>query len=158
MLARAGEILGVAAVVAALVGCGGSKSSATATNTPSATQSAKTQCSHVGQGATKLLAGGLNSGKRLSSTVYAVPSGDEKTPWVFAARIGSAGVAEWATDLTPTTPANTKAAHFIQAANSVAWNDSQWGVLGSFPKNYPSPPAVPSLDDPAFSRAAACFG
>ena len=75
-----------------------------------------------------------------------------------SSHIGSAGVAEWATDLTPTTPANTKAAHFIQAANSVAWNDSQWGVLGSFPKNYPSPPAVPSLDDPAFDGAAACLG
>jgi hypothetical protein len=158
MLARAGGILCTAAVVAGLLGCGGTKSSSTTAGSPSVAQATTARCSRVGPGATKLLAGGMNSGKQLAGTVYAVPSGDKKTPWVFAARIRGAGIAEWATDLTPTTPANTSAAHFIQAANSVAWSNSQWGVLGSFPKNYPSPPGVPPLDSPAFAHAVACIG
>jgi hypothetical protein len=144
----------VAAVAAALVGCGGST---TPTSAPSATRSATTQCRHVGRGATKILASGLKRGKRLASTVYAVPSSSGRTPRIFAARIGGAGIAEWATDLTPTTPATSKA-NFIQAANAVAWHTSQWGVFGSFPKNYGGPPSAPSLDDPAFGRAAACLG
>jgi hypothetical protein len=153
-------LIGLVALTASLSlgGCGGSKSSAPPTSTPSSTRSATTECHRVGSGATKILATGLNKGKRLAGTVDAVASGNAKTPWIFAARISGAGVAVWATDLTPTTPANTSTGHFIQAANSVAWHDSQWGSLGSFPKNYPTPGVVPALDDPAFTRAAACIG
>jgi hypothetical protein len=157
VLTRAGGILGLVAVATALVGCGSSKTDSTLS---APTTSATTKCRPVGPGATKILASGLNRGKRFAGIVYAVPSGLKKTPWIFAARIRGAGVAERATSLKPTTPARPSRPHFIQAANSVAWHASLWGSLGSFPKNYPTTTGglVPSLDDPVLAQAAACLG
>src|SRR5689334_9985293 len=99
MLVRATTILGIASLATALVGCGGSKTSAPPTSHPS---SSARQCRHVGARVSKILARGLKKGERLSGGVYAVPSGNITTPWVFAARIRGplvAGVAVWATNL-----------------------------------------------------------
>jgi hypothetical protein len=147
----------------AVAGCGGGGRSGGGSRSGGSggggapTTSAKPHCRRVGQGAIRILASGLKKGKQLEPGVYAVPSGDKPTTWVFAARIQGAGVAEWVTALTPTSPRTSPVStHFIQAANSVAWHDSHWGSLGSFPQKYPS--ALLSLDSPAFDQASACLG
>jgi hypothetical protein len=123
-------------------------------------------CHKVGLVTMKLLASGLNRGRRFVGTGYAVRSGIPPTShslgksyWFLAARIRGRGVGVWATTLSPSLrrkpPGGT--GNILQAANAVAWRNSQWGVLGSFPKNYPLyPPGEPPLDNPGLSRAVVC--
>jgi hypothetical protein len=139
----------VAVVIALIVAFPVSWSAAAVPNAREAT------CHKVGRVTMKIIAKGLNRGRAFDSGGYAVRSGNRSTPWFIAARIRSRGIAVWATDITPTLVKQPPAA-FIQAANAVAWHNSQWGVSGSFPKNYPSAPTVPPLGSPGIRVAAAC--
>lgn len=114
----------------------------------------------------KLMAGGLKPGRRFSGAAYSVRSGIPATNrslgksfWFFAARIRGKGVGVWATTLAPSLgrkpPGGT--AYVVQAANVVAWTNSDWGSFGSFPKNYPLyPPGDPPLNHPGLKIAIAC--
>jgi hypothetical protein len=113
-------------------------------------------CRVVSSWMMKNLATGLNHGRRFSGRGVAVPSGDRRTPWFIAARVSGAGIAVWATDLGPSITKLPSAGGFIQAANGVAWRTSEWGVLGSFPRNYPTAPVAPPLSSPGIPRAIAC--
>jgi hypothetical protein len=122
-------------------------------------------CHRVGAVTTKVIASGLRRGRRFTGTGYAVKSGIppvsqsfNKSFWWVAFRIRGRGVGVWATTLAPslTRKPGSGVGNSINAANLVAWNNSDWGVLGHFPKNYGTPPAVPPLDNPGRAIALSC--
>jgi hypothetical protein len=147
-------VLGICVVIAASV-----------TPASIATPGVDRSCHQVGLVTMKLIAGGLKRGRKFSGSGYAVRSGIppvsqsfNKSFWWIAFRIRGRGVAVWATTLAPilTHKPPPTVANSITAANLVAWNNSDWGVLGHFPKNYGTPPAVPPLDNPGRRIALSC--
>ena len=120
-------------------------------------------CHKVGAVATKEIASGLKRGRHFSGSLYAVRTGIPpvsqsfgKSFWFMAGRISGKGVGVWATTLAPALARKPKTANTVDAANAVAWSNSDWGSFGSFPKNYGSPPGDPPLDNPALGIALAC--
>jgi hypothetical protein len=142
--------------------------SITAISSESATasQSDDRSCHKVGPVTMNLIASGLKTGRRFSGSGYAVRSGIppvsqsfNKSFWWIAARIRGRGVGVWATTLSPSLtrkpPGGT--GNTIQAANSIAWKNSDWGSFGTFPTNYGSPPTNPPLDNPGRQIALSCI-
>jgi hypothetical protein len=151
-------VLAVSVVVAASIAMA---SRTTAIASPNVDRS----CHKVGAVTMKLVAGGLKRGRKFSGGGYAVRSGIppvsqsfNKSFWWIAVRIRGRGVGVWATTLSPSLrrkpPGGT--ADTLQAANLVAWKNSDWGSFGTFPKNYGSPPANPPLDNPGRRIALSC--
>jgi hypothetical protein len=158
-LFRTGPLVAVVLVIAAATVA--ATSSAAGVESGSVDRS----CHQVGVVTMKLIAGGLKRGRKFSGSGYAVRSGIppvsqsfNKSFWWIAARIRGRGVGVWATTLAPilTHKPPPTVADTITAANLVAWNNSDWGVLGHFPKNYGTPPAVPPLDNPGRRIALSC--
>ena len=119
-------------------------------------------CHKVGAVTMKAIASGLRPGRHFSGSGYAVRTGIPpvsqslgKSFWFLAARIRGRGIGVWATTLAPSLTRKPSAG-LIDAANAVAWNNSDWGSLGSFPKNYGRPPSDPPLDNPARRIAVSC--
>jgi hypothetical protein len=155
MIVKAGGSALAVVAVAALAGCG---SNGTTTTTASGTTTGTTvSCRRVSPAVTRFFAGSMEAGGRLASAVYAFPSGNRYTPWVFAARIRGRGVALWVTDVKPT-KSGIFGPPMIMSANSTAWIHSGFRTtpFGKFPRDYPNSPSMPRLDSPAFARAVAC--
>lgn len=147
-------VLGVSVVIAASV-------APASIATPGVDRS----CHKVSAVTMKLIAGGLKRGRKFSGSGYAVRSGIppvsqsfNKSFWWIAVRIRGRGVGVWATTLSPSLrrkpPGGT--ANTLQAANLVAWKNSDWGSFGTFPKNYGRPPGNPPLDNPGRRIALSC--
>jgi hypothetical protein len=118
--------------------------SATSSATDIESGGVERSCDKVGAVTTKLIASGLRRGRRFAGTGYAVKSGIpsvsqsfNKSFWWVAFRIRGRGVGVWATTLAPslTRRPPSGVGNSIDAANLVAWNNSDWGVIGHFPKN-----------------------
>jgi hypothetical protein len=147
----------VAAVVVAGAPSCGSKRSTSGTATTGQAKKATATCKQVNRIVETIIATGLNGGRKFSGRMWAVSTGAPKAPWAMSTRIsGFPGIAIWVTDLTPTTRSQPPAS-FIQAANNLAWTHSQWGSLGTFPRNYPGGPGFPSLDNAGIAKTATCL-
>ncbi len=122
-------------------------------------------CHKVGPVTMRLIVSGLKRGRRFTGTGYEVRTGIPpvsqsfgKSFWFMAARIRGRGIGVWATTLAPSLTRKPSSGNTIDAANAVAWKNSDWGSFpeGSFPKNYGSPPTVPPLSNPARPKAISC--